>query len=57
MAGTFASTSPFVMGFWTDLLGDRAYQPTAYVPIFFTLGAMMIFCDCVRPSVIERSSR
>jgi hypothetical protein len=43
LAGTFASTSPFVMGFWTDALKERAYQPSAYIPIFITLGCMMLF--------------
>lgn len=42
IAGTFSSTAPFVMGFWTDRLGDRAQQPSAYVPLFATLGALML---------------
>jgi hypothetical protein len=51
LAGTFASTSPFVMGFWTDALGDRAYQSSAYVPIFLTLGGMMIFSAASLPLI------
>jgi MFS family permease len=42
IAGTFSSLSPFVMGLWTDLLGNRAAQPPAYIPIFGTLAAMML---------------
>ncbi|HEV2292756.1 MAG TPA: MFS transporter [Tepidisphaeraceae bacterium] len=41
-AGTFASTGPFVMGAWSDALGGRAYNPTAYLPLFGTLGALMV---------------
>ena len=41
MAGTLASLSPWVMGFWTDLLGERARQPMGYVPIFGTLAGLM----------------
>jgi hypothetical protein len=42
IAGTFSSTSPFVMGWWTDRLGTRAHEPLAYVPLFGTLGLMMV---------------
>jgi MFS family permease len=41
IAGTFGACAPFVMGWWTDLLGNRAAQPHAYVPIFLALGSMM----------------
>jgi fucose permease len=41
IAGTFGACAPFVMGWCTDLLGNRAAQPHAYVPIFLTLGTMM----------------
>jgi MFS family permease len=41
IAGTFASTSPWVMGFWTDGFGDRAADPLTYVGPYATLGAMM----------------
>ena len=30
IAGTIASTSPWVMGFWTDALKDHATHPGAY---------------------------
>jgi MFS family permease len=45
IAGTFASLSPFAMGFWTDLLGPRAADPVAYFPIFATLCGMMILAS------------
>ena len=41
LAGTAAACGPWVMGYWTDLLGDRASQPMAYVPIFAICGGMM----------------
>ena len=41
IAGTFSSTAPFVMGFWTDRLHERAADPIAYLPLFATLAAMM----------------
>jgi MFS family permease len=40
VAGTFAGTGPFVMGWWTDHLG-HGNQPSAYYPLFMLLGAMM----------------
>jgi MFS family permease len=51
IAGTFASLSPFVMGWWTDRLGDRAAQPAAYLPIFGTLGAMMVIAAFATPLI------
>jgi MFS family permease len=41
VAGTFGATSPYVMGYWIDLLKGRAIEQHAYVPLFATLGAMM----------------
>lgn len=41
VAGTFGATAPFAMGYWIDLLKDRASAPLAYVPLFVTLGAMI----------------
>jgi MFS family permease len=41
IAGSFASTAPWVMGFWTDALGDRAYQPAGYTGPFAVVAAMM----------------
>jgi len=51
LAGTFASLSPFVTGFWTDHLGARASDPMAYVPIFGTLGAMMAVAAASAPLI------
>ena len=45
VAGTFASTSPWVMGLWTDLLGERALRPDGYVLPFLVLGLMMLFAS------------
>ncbi|MEO6436233.1 MAG: MFS transporter [Tepidisphaeraceae bacterium] len=42
IAGTSSSTAPFVMGWWTDHLGERANHPPAYVPIFASLAALML---------------
>lgn len=41
VAGALASASPWVMGWWTDLLGERAERPSAYLPLFGTIGATM----------------
>ncbi|MEA2735962.1 MAG: hypothetical protein QOE14_2413, partial [Humisphaera sp.] len=49
IAGTCSSTAPFVMGFWTDRLGERATQPAAYIPIFATLGVLMILAAGCTP--------
>jgi MFS family permease len=45
VAGTAASTSPWVMGFWTDHFGDRAALQKTYFPPFIALGAMMFFAS------------
>jgi len=42
-AGTFASLSPWVMGFWTDRLGPRATHPEGYYIPFAVLGGLMVF--------------
>lgn len=41
-AGTFASTGPYVMGAWSDALGEGALQARAYLPLFGTLGVLMV---------------
>jgi hypothetical protein len=41
-AGTFASTGPWVMGAWSDALGARMHDASAYLPHFATLGGLMI---------------
>jgi MFS family permease len=45
IAGTFASTSPWVMGFWTDALGDAARVPRGYAGPFGVVGGMMAFAS------------
>ena len=51
IAGTFSSTAPFVMGVWTDRLGERATQPAAYVPLFATLGVLMFVAAACTPLI------
>ena len=41
VAGTIASTSPWVMGAWTDALGSRASEPTAYAGPFGLVGFLI----------------
>jgi MFS family permease len=40
-AGSVAATGPWVMGYWTDGLGDAARSPSGYVAPFGTLGALL----------------
>ena len=42
-AGTVASTAPWVMGAWTDWLGERAYTVSGYYVPFAVLGGLMAF--------------
>jgi MFS family permease len=51
IAGTFASTGPWIMGFWTDALGSRAKDPLAYTPLFGVLGGMMVFATLCTPLI------
>jgi MFS family permease len=51
IAGTASSTAPFVMGYWTDRLGDRASQPHAYIPLFATLGLLMLIAAACPPLI------
>jgi FSR family fosmidomycin resistance protein-like MFS transporter len=51
IAGTFSATSPWVMGFWTDRLGARAYTVEAYFPIFITLGFLMMIAATSMPLI------
>ena len=41
LAGTLSATSPWVMGAWTDWLGERARTPAGYVIPFATLAGLM----------------
>ena len=51
IAGTYSSTAPFVMGLYTDRLGERASQPLAYVPLFATLGVLMLAATGCAPII------
>ncbi len=51
IAGTFSSTGPWVMGWWTDRLGERASDPHAYGPLFGSLGAMMAIATLSTPII------
>lgn len=59
LAGTFASLSPWAMGFWTDLLHEQAANPVAYAPIFVTLAAMACLGTLSTPLIagLERVAR
>jgi MFS family permease len=51
LAGTFASLSPFAMGLWVDLLGERAKTASGFIWPFATLGAMMIIASAATPLI------
>ena len=51
LAGTAASTSPWVMGLWTDHFGPRAADPAAYYAPFGLLGALMCFATLSIPLI------
>ena len=45
VAGTLASTAPWVMGFWTDALGDAAGRPGAYAGPFAVVAALTLLAS------------
>ena len=49
--GTFASTAPWAMGFWTDALGEAAKRPHAYLGAFGLVGAMMLAATLSAPII------
>lgn len=51
LAGTFASTGPWLMGWWTDRLGQRSHDPLAYVAPYTTLAALMGFAALSIPLI------
>ena len=51
VAGTFASTAPWVMGFWTDALGESARNPRAYFGPFGLVGIMMLLATLSAPMI------
>jgi MFS family permease len=53
IAGTFAAFSPWVMGYWTDAMGWRAYERLPYLAPFATLGAMMMLASFSAPIIAK----
>ncbi|HEY2585771.1 MAG TPA: MFS transporter [Tepidisphaeraceae bacterium] len=53
LAGTAASMSPWVMGFWIDTFGLRASDPMAYVGPFALLGGTMWFATLSTPLIAK----
>jgi MFS family permease len=51
VAGTFASTAPWVMGFWTDALGQRASLPRAYLGPFGLVAGMILAATLSAPII------
>ncbi len=51
IAGTFASTSPWLMGVWTDALGDRAHDPRGYYGPFGMLGVLIALASLATPLI------
>lgn len=51
IAGTFSSLGPWIIGWWTDRLGDRAADPHAYFPQFATMAGLMFFAACSSPFI------
>ena len=51
IAGTFASTAPWVMGFWTDAMGDAASRPQSYFGPFAVVGGMMLAASLAAPLI------
>ena len=51
IAGTAASVSPWIMGFWTDSFGSRSYEQLAYVGPFVLLGVMLALATLSMPLI------
>jgi len=51
VAGTFASTAPWVMGYWTDAMGDAARRPLPYLWPFGVVGAFMLLATLSTPII------
>jgi len=51
LAGTFAALSPWVIGSWVDLLGERSHHAAGFVGVFATLGTMMIIASFSTPII------
>jgi hypothetical protein len=53
IAGLFSGTAPWIMGYWTDLLGRDAARPIAYLGPFGLVSAMMLLA-AFSPRIIAR---
>jgi MFS family permease len=51
LAGTMASTGPWVMGSWTTKMGEAAARPESYVMPFFLLAALMAIAALGAPII------
>lgn len=51
LAGTAASTSPWIMGVWTDHFGAHASDPSAYYGPFGLLGLLMFLANLSVPLI------
>ena len=53
IAGTAASVSPWIMGFWTDSFGPRSHNQLAYVGPFALLGIMLAVSTLSMPLIAK----
>jgi hypothetical protein len=53
LAGTLGAAGPWVMGFWTDAMGDRAALASSYLLPFCALGVGMLLA-ALSPPIIDR---
>jgi hypothetical protein len=53
VAGTFASTAPWVIAFWTDHMGESASHPRAYLGPFGLVSAMMLAATASAPMIAK----
>ena len=51
LAGTMASTGPWIMGAWTDAMGPAAQDPKSYVKPFLLLAGMIAFASFGAPMI------
>jgi MFS family permease len=52
IAGTFSSLGPWIIGWWTDRLGEaRSADPHSYVPQFATMAVLMFIGACSSPFI------
>jgi MFS family permease len=51
IAGTLASSGPWIMGAWSDALGEHGQEPAAYVPLFAAVGGAMLVAACGSPLI------